>query len=203
MPEIRERATAYKVSIGNILNGNPVLENDRIQHLDFNGKQILRVNIVANVIEKYEGEGEKKHISFVLDDASGQIKVRTFGENVDKFKSVEQGQTLVVIGLLRYYNGEIYVLPDIMKVVEPRYLLVRKLELDNNKPTEVSKEAAKEIKDKILEMIKGAEDQGGLETDQLILELKADPNHINQEIQKLIEGGQIYEPRPGKLRFLG
>jgi RPA family protein len=203
MPEIRERATAYKVSIGNILNGNPVLENDRIQHLDFNGKQILRVNIVANVIEKYEGEGEKKHISFVLDDASGQIKVRTFGENVDKFKSVEQGQTLVVIGLLRYYNGEIYVLPDIMKVVEPRYLLVRKLELDNNKPTEVSKEEAKEIKDKILEMIKGAEDNGGLETDQLIMQLKADPNHINQEIQKLVEGGQIYEPRPGKLRFLG
>jgi hypothetical protein len=203
MPEIRERATAYKVSIGNILNGNPVLENDRLQHLDFNGKQILRVNIVANVIEKYEGEGEKKHISFVLDDASGQIKVRTFGENVDKFKSVEQGQTLVVIGLLRYYNGEIYVLPDIMKPVEPRYLLVRKLELDNVKQPEVTKEEAKEIKDKILDMIKAAEPEGGLETDKLIMELKADPTHINQEIQKLIEGGQVYEPRPGKLRFLG
>jgi RPA family protein len=203
MPDIRERATAYKLSIGNILNGNPMLENEKLKHVEFNNKQVLRVNIVANVIEKYESEGEKKHISFILDDASGQIKVRAFADNVDKFKGVEQGQTLVVIGLLRHYNGEIYVLPEVMKQVEPRYLLVRKLELEKSKPMEVSKEAAKEIKDKILDMIKAAEDKGGLETDQLIMELKADPNHINQEIQKLIESGSIYEPRPGKLRFLG
>jgi RPA family protein len=203
MAEIRERATAYKLSIGHVLNGNPVLENDRLQHLECNGKQVLRVNIVANVIEKFVSEGEKKHMSFVVDDASGQLKARAFGENVDKFQNVEQGNTVIIIGMLRHYNGEIYVLPEVMKIVEPRYLLVRKLELDMNKPKELPKEDAKEIKDKILDMVKAAEDQGGLETDQLILELKADPDHINQEIHKLIEGGQVYEPRPGKLRFLG
>jgi len=32
---------------------------------------------------------------------------------------------------------------------------------------------------------------------------EASPKIINQEIQKLLEEGIIFEPRPGKVRYLG
>jgi RPA family protein len=202
MPE-QERPTAYKLRIGDILGGKPVVENEKLNFVELGEKKISRVNIVANVIEKYVSEGEKKHISFVIDDASGQIKIRAFGDDVESFKGIEQGNTLVVIGLLRQFNNEIYILAEILKPVDPRYLLLRKLELESDKPKEISREEAKELKDKILEMIKNAESDGGVDADKIIINIKADPQIINAEIQKLLEGGQIYEPRPGKLRFLG
>lgn len=202
MPE-QERPTAYKLRIGEILSGKPFIENERLNFVELGDKKIVKVNIVANVIEKFVSEGEKRYISFVIDDASGQIKLKAFGDDVNAFKTIDQGNTIIIIGLLRQYNNEIYILPEILKNVDPRYLLLRKLELDAGKPTEVSREQAKEIKDKILDMIKNAEANGGIDAEQIIMELKAQPEIINQEIQKLIEGGQVYEPRPGKLRFLG
>ena len=35
------------------------------------------------------------------------------------------------------------------------------------------------------------------------MDLHEAPEIINQEIKKLLEEGMAYEPRPGKLRFLG
>jgi len=202
MPE-QERATAYKLRIGDILSGKPAIENGRLNFVELGEKKITKINVVANVIEKFVSEGEKRHMSLVIDDASGQIKIRAFGDDVEAFKGTEQGNTIVVIGFLSHFNNEIYILPEIIKSVDPRYLLVRKLELDNEKPKEINKEEAKEIKDKILNMIKEAEANNGIEAEEIILNLKSEPNLINQEIQKLLESGQIYEPRPGKLRFLG
>lgn len=60
-----------------------------------------------------------------------------------------------------------------------------------------------ELKDKILQMVKDGEKDGGANIDQIILNLKESPDLINQEIKKLLEDGVIYEPRPGKIRYLG
>jgi uncharacterized protein len=199
-----QRQTAYKLKIGEIFQGNQILDGTNFNSLELGDKKIVRVNIVANVIEKYESEGEKKFLSLTIDDASGQIKVKSFGEDVDKFKDIGQGNTVMVVGMLRFYNNELYVLPEIVKALDPRYLLVRKLELDNGKPKiEVPKEERRAIKDQIIDMIKIGDATGGIEVDQLILQLKAEPEIINQEIQKLLEEGLAYEPRPGKIRYLG
>jgi len=198
-----KRATAYKLRIGDILAGKQILEGDKFNFLELGDKQIIRVNVVANVIDKFESEGEKKYLSFTLDDASGQLRVKVFGDDVDRFKKIEQGQTVMVIGRLRYFNNELYILPEIIKPQDPRYLLVRKLEIENSKPPQVNKEEVKAVKDQIIEMLKRAEENGGIDTDKLIMEIKASPDLINQEIQKLLEEGLAYEPRPGKIRYLG
>jgi len=53
-------------------------------------------------------------------------------------------------------------------------------------------------------MIKGAESEGGIETEKLILKLQEfSPAIISKEIQKLLEEGIVFEPRPGKIRYLG
>jgi len=201
--QIPKRATAYKLRIGDILRGKPILENERISFLELGDKQIIRVNVVANVIEKYVSEGEKKYMAFTIDDASGQIRIKVFSDDVDNFKAIEQGNTIMIIGVIRIYNNELYIQPEILKVQDPRYLLVRKLELEKNTPKEIKKEEVKAVKDVIIEMLKKAENENGIDTDKLIMEIKASPDIINQEITKLIEDGLAYEPRPGKLRYLG
>ena len=203
MADIKQRATAYKLRIGDVYTGKPVLEQERLMFLDLGNKQIIRVNIVANIIDKYQSEGEKKYLSLTIDDASGQIKLKAFGDDVDKFKEITQGNTVMVVGMLRYYNNEVYIQPELIKIQDPRYLLVRKLELDKELPKEVNKEQVKAIKDQIIDMIKKAEDTGGIDVDKIIMEIKSSPDIINQEIQKLLEEGLAYEPRPGKVRYLG
>jgi len=205
MPESMKRNVAYKLRIGDINNGKQILEEERFNFLELANapeKRIVRVNVVANIVEKFESP-EKQYISLTIDDASGQIRVKIFGDAVEKFREVNQGDTVVVIGNLRYFNNELYILPEIIKITDPKYLLVRKLEIDSEKPKIVNKAELSELKDKILDLIKKSEAEGGLEADKLIMSLDSSPESINKEIQKLLEQGTIYEPRPGVYRFLG
>lgn len=204
MPEQTfKRHTAYKLRIGTILTGKPIMESDRLKVLDLGDKQIVRANIIANIVDKFVQEGEKKFGSLTLDDASGQIKIKAFGDDVDSFASFNQGDTVVVIGLVRVWNNEIYLTPDIIKKKEPSYLLLRKLEIESDMPKTLDKPQLSAMKDKILDMVKAAEKDGGIEIDKIILELKERPEIVNQEIKRLLEDGIAYEPRPGKLRWLG
>jgi len=198
-----QRATAYKLRIGDILAGKPIVDGERLNFLELGNKQIIRINVVANIIERYDSESDKKYTALTIDDASGQIRIKIFGDDVEKFREMGQGNTVMIIGMLRFFSNEIYIQPEIIKIQDPRYLLVRKLELEKEKPVEVNKEEVKATRDKIIDMIKEAEDSGGLDTDKIIMELKTSPEIINQEIIKLLEEGLVYEPRPGKIRYLG
>ncbi|MBU0760494.1 MAG: OB-fold nucleic acid binding domain-containing protein [Nanoarchaeota archaeon] len=201
--EQMKRRVAYKMRIGNILAGKQVFEGERLKGIEDGGKNVSRINLIANVVDKYVQEGEKKFGSLTLDDSTGQIKVKSFGEEVDKFSEFNQGDTVLVVGLLRFWNDEIYVTPEIMKKKDSAFLLVRKLEMEAEQPKTLEKEQIAELKDKILSMVKEAEKEEGIDIDKIILELKEPPNIINAEIKKLLEGGAAYEPRPGRLRYLG
>jgi len=210
MPEQQfKRNIAYKFRVGELLIGKPIFDGERFSFLELGNKRIVRVNIVGNIVDKYEREGESKYLSLTLDDGSGQIKLKSFGDDVGKFKEVNQGDTVVVIGILRHYNNEVYISSEIIKHQDPKYLLIRKLELEKertqiqgSKPIDKNKIVA--IKDKILGLIKKSEEDGGIEVDKIILQLReTSPDIINQEIKKLLEEGIIFEPRPGKMRWLG
>lgn len=204
MPEQEfKRNIAYKVKIGDILSGKLVSEAERLKHIEIADIPVVRVNLIANITDKFVQEGEKKFASITLDDATGQIKAKLFGDDVKKFETVAQGDTLLIIGLLRSWNNETYITPEILKKKDPAFLLVRKLEVEKNKPAVVDKVEQMQLRDKILQTTKQNEDRGGVDIEALILELKATPGLINQEIRKLLEEGLVYEPRPGKLRYLG
>lgn len=201
-----KRNIAFKLRVGDILMGKPVMDGERFSFLELGDKKIIRVNVIGNVVEKFDSEGEKKFSVFTLDDGSGQIKLRVFQDDVDKFKNIVQGQTILVIGLLRHFNNEIYINPEIMREQDTKYLLVRKLETEKNKIQKepIAREQIIAVKDKILGAIKSAEDNGGIEIDRIIMSLKdISPVIINQEIQKFLEEGIVFEPRPGKVRYLG
>lgn len=198
-----KRNIAFKYRIGQLLGGKPLMEGDRMKSLQIDEKNVVRANLIANVIEKYIQEGEKKFGSLTLDDGSGQIKVKAFGDDVEKLASFNQGETILVIGMIRSWNNELYLTPDIIKKKDTNYLLIRKLEVEQALPKRTDKEASTQLKDRLLALVKEAEKDQGIESEKLIFELKEHPSLINQEIKKLLEEGMVYEPRPGRLRYLG
>ena len=178
-----KRNVAYKLRIGDILIGKPILVQEKFQFLELGDKKIVRVNIIGNIVDKYQSEGEKKYIFLTLDDGSGQIHLKVFGDDSEKFKEVKHGETALVIGIIRHWNNEIYISPE-------------------NKS--LAKEQIKALKDRILDKIKDSEKDGGIEIEKIVTEIRdASPEIISQEIQKLLEEGMIFEPRPGKVRYLG
>jgi RPA family protein len=225
MAEFKKRETAYKLKIGDILKGTPIVEEmpslapdsptdsfknapkERFRFLELEDKKIVRVNIVANVVDKYNSEGEKKFSTITIDDASGQIRLKVFGDDVQKYAEFVQGDTVTIIGVLRSYNQEVYISPEIIKKTDPRYLLVRKLELEKGtKPITAEKkpEQVLQLREQIVQLIKAGEPEGGASTSDIILKItSSDPDTINSEIIKLIEDGIVYEPRPGRVRYLG
>jgi RecG-like helicase len=165
-------------------------------------KKISRVNIIANVVDKYFNDGEKKYASITVDDASGQIKLKAFGEDIFALKDVIQGDTLQIIGVVREYNSELYLLPEVVKKVDTKWLLVRKLEIQNSRK-DIPLPANAPVRDLILQKIKDADESGGIEVEKIIMDVEASPDLINKEVKKFLEEGVIYEPRPGILRYLG
>ena len=203
MAEEFKRHTAYKLKIGDILTGNHIVDGEKLKFIETNGKNVARVNLIANVVDKFIQDDEKKFASVTLDDASGQIKLKTFGDDIEKLKPFEQGDTVLAIGMVREWNKEVYITPEIIKKKQPEYLLLRKLENDSQNSQVADKKEITELKDKLITIIKREEANGGADVKNLISELQTKQDIVNQEIRKLLEEGTIYEPRPGKVRYLG
>ncbi|MBU3923334.1 MAG: OB-fold nucleic acid binding domain-containing protein [Nanoarchaeota archaeon] len=202
--EIRKRNVAYKLRIGDILKGVPRMEEGRFLFLELGNKKVVRINILANCVDKFIQEGEKQFASLTIDDASGQLKLKAFGEDIEPLKAIVQGDTLQVIGNMREWNGELYMIPEVVKKVDARWLLVRKLEIQKaRKDLPVNGKGDNSLKNSIMDKIKAAETAGGIDVDALIMDVEASPDAINGEIKKLLEEGLVYEPRPGRLRYLG
>lgn len=208
MAEQKKRETAYKLRIGDLLRGNIIFQesedlNKRLRFLELGDKKIVRVNVIGNVVEKYQSEGEKRFASITLDDGSGQIRARVFGEDVKKFENLIQGDTVLIIGLLRFYNQELYILPEIIRKQNPKYLVVRKLEIEKSYQPVNNKTEIKVLRDEVINLIKVSEPLNGIEKEDIIMKIKSNPELVSKEIQKLLEEGIIYEPKPGRVRYLG
>lgn len=202
--EQRKRNIAYKLRIGDILKGIPMMNEGKFLFLELGDKKVVRVNILANCVDKFIQEGEKQFASLTIDDASGQLKLKAFGEDIEPLKEVIQGDTLQIIGNMREWNGELYMIPEVIKKVDTQWLLVRKLEIQNaRKNIPVGENGDSTLKNEIMTKIKDAETEGGIDIDAIIMNTEASPDTINSEIKKLLEEGLIYEPRPGRLRYLG
>ena len=199
MQQTQQSRTAYKLWISNLLSANPVFDGDRFSHLELNGKEILRTNIIANVIDKYVSENpDKPFAALTLDDGSGQIRVKAFRDIMPLVLGQNIGETVCVIGSLHFFNDEIYILPEIVRKLEPEWALLRKLELKKLYPIEKKSTEKSNVKESLLAQIKESDE--GIDIDKLIMNNSFSVDEINSVVAKLIEDGEIYEPRPGRLR---
>ena len=57
-----KRNIAYKLRIGDILMGKPIINQEKFQFLELGNKKIVRVNVIGNIVDRYQSEGEKKYL---------------------------------------------------------------------------------------------------------------------------------------------
>jgi len=221
LAEIQKRQTAVKVSVGSILRGQYIKQDGMLPNyvlLD-DGSQVSRVNIMGVVVGIGEDSGFQ---SVFLDDGSGKVSIRAFEQN-DSLSSLAIGDCVLIIGRPREFSNEIYVLPEIIKKIKnPKWLEVRKSELEKNKlpnpveavkininkkdepvekPDNIVEEEFVESSsnNKVINKIKELDSGSGADFDDVIKQLSPESEKV---VLSLMKTGDVFEVSPGKLKVL-
>ncbi|MDI6819471.1 MAG: hypothetical protein QMC89_01000 [Candidatus Hodarchaeaceae archaeon] len=126
------RSTAFKVKIEDLVGGKYVRSPDGTEpsHLLTPwGQRISRARVLATVVEKYLSE-DQTYATLRIDDGSETIRLKAWQQDVRTLADLNIGELIDVIGRVREYAGEIYLVPEmIARVEDPNWELVRELEI--------------------------------------------------------------------------
>ena len=126
----KKRLTAIKTKIKQITTGKYVVQEGFNPNyiITNNGTRLSRVRILATVVDKFLSE-TNKFASITLDDGTDTIRAKAFNA-VSIFESIGIGDIIDAVGRIREYQGEIYILPEIVtKAEEPNMEILRELEI--------------------------------------------------------------------------
>lgn len=198
---------AYKLNISDILEG-------QLDHFSGSNESILttksgirtsRVRIMGTVVNVFKGE-LTNYMNFTVDDGTGTIRVKIWGKpSIMNYMKI--GDIVDVLGLVRFYKNEIYLVPELMiKVEDPNWELVRELEkhlfslLDIGRlpgPRHVS------LHEAILKIIDRLDMGNGVSKETLEKLLNVPNDELEKELRFLLKEGIIYETRSNFYRRLG
>ncbi|MEA2037720.1 MAG: OB-fold nucleic acid binding domain-containing protein [Nanoarchaeota archaeon] len=214
MEKSQKRQVAYEVKINEIIKGSYVKEEGEWSpnYIEIGNKKISRVNLMAAIVDKQNQENTK-YQNLIIDDGSGRISIRSFEEN-NNFDSVGIGDIVLIIGRPREYLNEKYIVSEILRKIDnPKWVELRKLKLgsveqpkEEETSVEVNEEEVKEepIEDdtdaKILSLIKECDNGEGADTQDIIK--KSNVEEAEEIVTKLLEQGEVFEIKPGKLKIL-
>lgn len=227
MPLLRQ--TAKKVRILDLMNGTWVKKEGMEPSFVTTpyGEDVARARILGTVAAKFISE-DKNFGSLTLDDGSDTIRAKCFKE-LALLEKAEIGDLVDLIGKTREYNEEIYLIPDIiLKVQDPNWELLRKLELikklrgfkpgkpraeetgaekPSEGPEETPREGQKpeqagedstELRKSILKMIESEPE--GMEFKEIIKNAQAPEPQVEKVLNDILSEGICYEPTPGKIK---
>jgi len=92
------------------------------------GEKVSRAKMVGTIINKFMSE-DGNYSSVTVDDDTDAIRVKAFKEDADFFDKFNVGNNVLLIGKVREYNGENYIIPEIMKKSETNYENYHKLKI--------------------------------------------------------------------------
>ncbi|MAG53054.1 MAG: hypothetical protein CMH62_03780 [Nanoarchaeota archaeon] len=217
--EMQQRQVAYKVRIGDLINGEYIeQEGWQPNYIRVGDKQISRVNVIASVIDKEIGASLG---SLTLDDGSGNIQIRAFKEDSAELNDLEIGNVIIAIGRPRKYGNQFFISYEIVKKLDPLWAKVRQNEL-GIEPTTIVRSAEPQVnsvqgdvvkeekvvddsyenKRKILDSIKSIDNGDGAEIEGVIVNSGLDKKEAEEIVQELIKAGEIYENVAGKVKLL-
>jgi len=130
MTDTKRRLTAKKVRIVDVATGKYTPADGMISGyvLTSYGMKVSRVRIMATIVNKFMSE-DKNFASVTLDDGTETMRAKSFG-STKFFENVNMGDSVDVIGKIREYNDEIYMVPEIVSgMTDPNLESLRRLEL--------------------------------------------------------------------------
>jgi RPA family protein len=199
-----KRETAMICMVDDLLRGNFVrTEGWNPSYFSTELGDVSRVNLMGVVVSKEPAGG------LLLDDGSGRILLRSF-EGLS-FTGLDTGDLVLVIGRPRTYNEQKYVLPEIIRKINQKWGAYRQLQIEilRKKISPVKREVRIPIKEdeqsvnyyqRILAFIRDLDTGSGADAEEVIK--RSDAPNGDALIRKLIEEGEIFELRPGKLKAL-
>lgn len=205
---VQKRQVAYKVRVKDILNGTYVKEEGwQPNYIEIGGNKVSRVNLIGAIVLKID-EGNA-----VLDDGSGKVPLRVFENNVF-FNKIDVGDVVLVIGKPREFGSEKYLMPEILRKVEDTgWIDVRKNELKLNKTQDINpkKEDKKEVEEivedvkeypyeKVFNLIKKLDKGEGADVEEVVN--SSESNDAEKIVKRLLENGEVFEVKSGRLKVL-
>ncbi|MCK5025673.1 MAG: hypothetical protein KAS15_03730 [Nanoarchaeota archaeon] len=137
MANNQKRQTAYKVQIQDLIEGDFVTEEGWNPNyvIDKYGRKISRVNLISAVVDIPDSENTFNYYSIVIDDSTGKISARLF-ENYERLKAFNVGDIVSIIGRIREYGTERYIILEIIRKIDnPKWIEVRQREIELLKST--------------------------------------------------------------------
>jgi len=215
------RNTAKICNIKDLVNGEFIKkEGWDPSYVICNYGKLMRINLLGVIVSKNSND-------LVLDDGTSKIIVRNFINQIEQ----EIGDLITIIGKPRLFNEELFVNAEIIKKVKnKKWIEYRKKLLASRKKEQIEKEsnyiedssekeiteekvsekefnekkqeASKEMSntEKIISLIDKLDTGDGADLQKIISEL----NILNAEklIQALMEEGEIFQVKPGRLKVM-
>jgi RPA family protein len=125
------RQTMIKTRISDIVNGKFVKKEgmEPSYVLTGMGQKISRANVLGIIVDKFVSE-DNSFSTITVDDDTDSIRVKAFREDVNMFDNLEVGDLVMVIGKVREYMEENYIIPEVTKkIANPNYELLHRLEI--------------------------------------------------------------------------
>jgi len=124
-----KRQTAKKVRLWDLMNGDFVkkegFEPSYIKTRT--GENISRAHVIGTVVSVFKSD-DGNFVSVTIDDGSDTMRLKAFNET-EVIEKLEEGSIVDVVGKVREYNGENYLIPEVARKVEdPNFELMRRLE---------------------------------------------------------------------------
>lgn len=210
-PSQIKREIAYKVRIGDILEGRYVKEDGWKPNyvLREDGKRLSRVNVIGVVVSKNINGMN----SLFLEDSSARISVRAFDDSRG-LDSLEIGEVVLLIARPREYGNERYLAAEILKKIkDKRWIDVRKIELGGEtvKKARAAEEDAKveeetvevderSLPQKIFSLIRELDGGDGVDIEAILKRIGS--KDAERIISNFLKEGEIFEIRPGRIKIL-
>lgn len=128
MPEMKKRFPARKVRISDLINGK-FLDAQKCVMTPY-AMKVSRASLIGTVVGKFVSD-DNSFASITMDDSTETIRIKSFG-STKFFENIDVGSDVEVIGRVREYNNEIYVMPEIVKKISPELEMLRRLEITKN-----------------------------------------------------------------------
>lgn len=125
-----QRLTAKKVRVSDIMSGKWVKREGMEPSfvVTDQGEKVSRARLMGTIVQTFMAE-DGNFGSVTLDDGSDTIRAKTF-KTVKPLDSFNVGDNVDLIGKVREYNGELYVIPEtVTRLQDPNMELLRRLEL--------------------------------------------------------------------------
>jgi|SRR3989344_703088 len=206
----RQRQTAYKIPINELLN-NLYIEQQGWDpnYIQIKDKHVSRINLMATVVDK---QVSSTLATLTLDDSTGIIQARYFNDDVKKIADINTGDAILIIGRPRKFNDQIFITAEISKKINSLWMKIRRIELkkefnieiaNNGQQQKESKQQMNIHTEKFLELIREKDDGTGADIDYIITSSGLKESEAQEVIVELIKLGEVYEPKPNKIRILG